>query len=116
MPRAGKYRDQITIQKNTPTKGSSGGVQPGWAAIADGTDVWAGRLELSGNDAQASNRGGGNVSPAFVQWELRYVAGVTAADCRIVHGGLYYNVTHVNNVAGRNKTLIVTTQVGANHG
>jgi head-tail adaptor len=114
--RAGKLDRLIDVEALTTTKGSSGGVQKTWGALAGGSQVWASMRNLSGREAQASNVAGGNVSRATVEWELRYIAGVTATGCRIKHDGLYYNITHVNDVGGRHEKLVIQTEIGVNNG
>lgn len=112
MRRAGKRDKRISIQKNTPAKGASGGMKDSWSSWL--SNISASIRNRSGNERRATSHGG-EVAEERVEFELDYRPGVTAA-MRVVYSGAYYNIRHVNNINEGNHTLLLTCDTGVNNG
>lgn len=112
MRQAGKRDKRISIQKNTQTKGTSGGIKDSWSNFLTG--VSASIRNKSGNERRATSHGG-EVSEERVEFELDYRPGITGA-MRVVYNGAYYNIRHVNNINEGNRTLLLTCDTGVNNG
>jgi len=110
---ARKRNKRVTIEEKTVTKGASGGMVEGWAAIA-GMPVWASLNHFGGNERRATAQGG-LVAAARTEIGLLYRAGITA-QMRVRHGATVYNITHVNNWQERNESLVLTCETGVNGG
>lgn len=89
--RAGRLRNQVTIQTPTETRsGTSGQVVKSWATLAT---VWAGIEPLSGRElAQA----GAEQSVSDFRIVLRYLSTVTNK-CRVVFGSRVFEIQSVIN-------------------
>lgn len=111
-PGAGQLNQQITIQKRNQIKDAEGGMVDVWADFA--TDIWAKKNNLSGSERAATSKGGQTLD-ARTEFTIYYLAGVTN-EMRIVHNGKYYNIRHVNNFMESNEYLIISCDLGGNHG
>ncbi len=68
-PGAGQLNRQITIQQNTQTKDTEGGMVDSWANFAE--NIWAKKNNLSGNE-RAATRQGGSTLDARTEFTIRY--------------------------------------------
>lgn len=96
--RAGRLRQQITIQSKSVTRDAVGGETITWADVATvPADVWplAGREYIAMRQAQAD---------VTVRVRLRYLAGVNPA-MRVVHGSAVYGIVEVIDVGMRHRDL-----------
>lgn len=110
----GKRNRRITIQAKTVSKGASGGQVETWNDLP-GMPIWAARRDFSGSERRVTAAGGGEVSQARVEFDVRYRSGITT-QMRVVMGGEYFNIQHVNNWAARNERLVLTCDTGVNRG
>lgn len=111
-PGAGQLNQIITIQQRTQTKDAEGGMVDAWSDFA--ADIWAKKNNLSGNERAATNKGGQTLD-ARTEFTVYYLDSVTN-EMRIVHNGKYYNIRHVNNFMESSEYLIITCDLGGNHG
>lgn len=75
---------------------------------------FAEKNNLSGSE-QSATRAGGQVAVARTVFRMHYQPGITE-QMRIVCGGEYFNINHVNNYMEQNRELIITCTTGANLG
>lgn len=111
-PGAGQLNKQITIQSRTGTKDAEGGMVDSWADFA--ADLWAKVNNLSGNERQATAKGGDRLD-ARTEFTIYYLDGITNK-MRVSFGGKYYNIRHVNNYMENNEYLVITCDTGGNDG
>lgn len=89
--RAGRLRNQVTIQTPTETRSAtSGQVTKTWATL---DTVWAGIEPLSGRELIAA---GAEQSEHDIRIVCRYLAGLTT-QCRVVFGSRIFQILGVVN-------------------
>lgn len=110
---AGKLNERITIQRLEQTQGSSGGIVRLWQDFVDKRP--ASRRDFNGSEKPATAAAGGEVATARTEFTIRWMPGLDAT-MRVVHGGQFHNIRHVNNFAGRRESLILTCDTGVNDG
>lgn len=103
MIHAGRLRHKITIQSATNTTGAYGSILS-WSDFLSNRPVEI-LPEAVGKDVYRAAEG--NV--ASVKFRMRYISGVLP-EMRIVHNGLYYRITHVENVRNMNEELLITAE------
>ena len=113
-PGAGQLTREIKIQRRTTTKDSEGGMVDNWVDAFPNISIWAKVNNLSGNERAATNKGGRTLD-ARVEFTIYYLEGVTN-EMRVLHNNRHHNITHVNNFMEENTHLIITTDLGGNHG
>lgn len=113
MLRAGQLRERITIEQVHISDDDSGGMVRTCTVLAD--NVPAGRRDISGSEKPATGIAGGEVSTARVEFTLHWRPGITSL-MRVRHGEEFFNIRHVNDVARRRQTLILTCDTGVNDG
>ena len=113
MLQAGKLNRRATLQTPLVVKGTSGGMEKSWTDFA--ANLPAAVRNLSGNERQATSAGGGQVPEARTEFTLRWRSGITPS-LRVVYGGSFYNIRHVNNFMERNEFLVLTCDTGVNDG
>ncbi len=99
---------RIQIEGVTVTKGTSGGMVQTWAKVAE---VWARRLDYSGDERSASARAGGEVAVARVEFVIRLRTDITAA-MRVQHKGAAFNILHVKPLANDRGWMVLTCETG----
>ncbi len=99
--RAGKLRNRVVIQTNTPSDNGFGEPVVSWATLAT---VWAEVETMNGSEALAS---GAERTEAPVVFLFRYRSDVTT-DNRLSWDGGLYDIESLENVAGRKKLLRAT--------
>ena len=103
MIQAGDLRHKITVQSATETTGAYG-TESTWADFLK--DRPAAILPSTvGRDIYRAAEGNVNA----IKFRLRYYAGVLP-DMRIVHNGLNYRITSVENVRNMNVELLITAE------
>jgi head-tail adaptor len=103
MINAGELRHKITIQSATETTGAYG-TESTWADFL--TNRPAAILPSAvGRDIYRAAEGNVNA----IKVRMRYYAGVLP-DMRIVHNGLNYRITSVENVRNMNVELLITAE------
>ena len=106
--RAGRLREQVTINKKTTALDAYGGDVSAWASL--GT-VWAGVEPLSVKEQLAL---GGIQQNGVTRFVLRYEGSIALDEtCQLVHDSVSYNVGSVVNVNQRDRewTLLATRGV-----
>lgn len=98
--RAGDLRHRVTLQRVATTKDALGGDVQTWSTLAT---VWAAVKPLSGREAFEAQR---VTSTASLFLSIRYREDVTPA-MRAVWHGRTFEITHVENVSGRNVELVL---------
>jgi SPP1 family predicted phage head-tail adaptor len=103
--RGGRLRRVVTIQAPTVTQTGTGAVKTtGWAAIANGSNIYADIDETTGKEQIQA----GQINPLRpVAVTIRYLAGVIAEQ-RVVYGARTFQIVSVLNLDQRNRTLILT--------
>jgi SPP1 family predicted phage head-tail adaptor len=97
---SGKLRFLVTIQSLVGTKDSFGQEVQSWQTFKQ---VWASIEPLMGRELIAAQQIAGQ---ADVKIRSRYVAGVTPK-MRATYGGHTYDIQGVQNVANRNRELVM---------
>lgn len=108
-----KLDKRVRIDTRVVSKGASGGNRETWTA---GPFVWAGISNKAGKEQRSTDAGGGLVAESDCEIEMRYRAGVTAENTRLVRGTTLYNIVHVDNVMEQNDRLILQCKSGVNDG
>lgn len=97
--RAGRLRNEATIQSNAPTQDSIGGMVDNWSTFV--TPWWCELLQVKGGEAF---RGRAVHAAADSVATGRYVAGVTR-QMRVTLGARTFDILDVNNVENRGREL-----------
>ncbi len=110
--RAGLLSQRITVQRPVETQDSTGDPVVAWTDVAT---VW-GSIEPA--RASEALRSGQIVAEMGAKVMLRYAPVIGALDekWRLVHGGVFYNISSVTNVAMANRQFEVMCQSGKNLG
>ena len=99
----GQKRTRVAVQANTPSADSLGQLQPSWATVAT---LWGYDRPATGREMTIASQQNATVSRIVeTRWPGSLVT-VTPLHRLLVNGAVY-NVTWVNNVAGRNKYLYI---------
>ena len=98
MVGAGKYRQTITIQQLTTSKGSLGGVVKTWLTFAT---VRAQLMHKSSREFFAAQKINAETTDLFV---VRYLAGVNVK-MQVVYGGRTYDIIGAPALDGRRREL-----------
>lgn len=101
----GKLKKLITIQQNTPTRGTTGEPLASWAAYA--TNRWAEILPEAGDEGFSAQK---ITTQRQMTVRLRYIAGVTSA-MRVVYGGENFNILTVVNTGEQNRELVLKCEL-----
>jgi len=100
---ASKYRHRIEIQKNTPTRGTTGQSVEGWALWLY---RWASIEALSGRELFAAQQ---FQSESTIRIRLRYDAlidGIDMRDYRFVYNSKNYDIQNVINTFEGNREMV----------
>lgn len=108
-----KLDKRVRIDTRVTTKGTSGGKKSGWTA---GPYVWAGISNRAGSEKADTGVAGGLVSESNCTISIRYRAGITAENSRLVRGSTVYNIVHIDNVMDQDEYLVLSCQSGVNNG
>jgi hypothetical protein len=82
---------RITVERNTPTKNSTGGDVPSWAAISAATTNIKARDIQKRHWDKTQEFGGRADWSAEVEWVTNVDCGAKPGD-RVNHGGVYYEI------------------------
>lgn len=103
--RPGRLEHRITIQKNTPTRGTTGEELDSWSTHAT---VWAemrtqggAQFSVGANEYDLMNM---MVAKTHVIFRVRFVAGVTQK-MRVLYRSRYYDIVGVVDEAGEQRWL-----------
>lgn len=102
--RAGRLNKRVTIQLNTPTQDSGGGMVDSWGDFAT---VWAEVKDLSGREFIAAAATNNAVQTKIT---IRYLAGVLPS-MRVVNGSDTYKIESVIGQDGRSLLLMCSRTV-----
>lgn len=94
----GPLRKRITIEQNTPTQGTDGGMTDSWGTFAD---VWASIEPLNGRELMAALQVQSQVTTRVT---IRYYDGITPS-MRVNYQGRYFDIQSVINVNEVNRTM-----------
>ncbi len=83
--RAGKLNQRITLQTNTPTRGSDGASLDSWA---DTVTVWAEKSHQSSREFFAAHKVNSETTDLFI---IRYRSSITTKN-RVKYGARFYNI------------------------
>ncbi|MGE0803092.1 MAG: head-tail adaptor protein [Lautropia sp.] len=111
--RSGKLCQRIDIDRPIAGVDTSGGNTLSWDPFQAGYP--AKRRNLSGTTRRATAVAGGEYAETRVEWEMRYLPGLTPS-MRIRHGGEVFKIRAVLDVEERHRTHIVITDVGVSDG
>lgn len=101
--RAGRLRETIVIQRNTPTRSPAGDDEPAWTAFITtraGVEPMTGREYLGSDQVQ---------SETTHKFTIRYQAGITPA-MRISWDSRLFDIQSVINVRELNKQIFIMTK------
>lgn len=101
MSRAGRFRHQIVIQKNTPVQSASGAAVESWSTFAT---VFAGVEPVKGREYFGAGRINAETTHLIV---LRWLAGVDET-MRIAFDGRVFDIQAVINKDERDRDLELT--------
>jgi SPP1 family predicted phage head-tail adaptor len=85
MRRAGLINQRITIQTNTPTRGTDGASLDSWA---DTATVWAQKVNQGSREFEAAHKVNSETTDLFI---IRYRSGITTKN-RVKYGTRLYNI------------------------
>ena len=91
--RAGTLNQRITIQTNTPTRGTNGETVDSWA---DDFTVWARKAHQNSREFYAAHKVNSETTDLFV---IRYRSGITTKN-RVKYGSRYYDIIGPNDPDG----------------
>lgn len=97
--RAGRLRNEATIQQTTPTRSSSGAAVDAWTSFV--ASWWCELVQVSGGEAFRGRQVHANADSVAIG---RYASGVTP-QMRLTHGGKTYQILAVNDVEKREREL-----------
>lgn len=101
--RAGRLREQVTIEKRTTSLDAYGGDVSAWATLAT---VWAAVEPVS---VREQTKQGGTQQVGLTRFIFRYQAGIALDEtCRLVHDSIPYAVDSVINDGQRDRQWTVT--------
>lgn len=112
MANAGRYKQAVTIEAATETKGAMGGTEKTWYDVFPGNAVRADIIHVSGSDRVAA---GQNHSAVVARAFLRYMPGITAK-MRLVDDGVIYSITAVIDRTSKRRELELVLSQGVNDG
>ena len=107
--RAGRLRNNVTIQAKTITTDSYGGSVETWADVAD---VAASLEPLAGRELASAQTVNAETTTRI---RMRYRAGVVSSN-RITFDGKFYNIQSIVDTDMRHRELIVMASEGLNEG
>jgi len=93
-----QMRNQLTIQTNTPTRGTSGAEVDSWA---DTVTVWTRKAHKNSREYFAAQKVNSETTDLFI---IRYRTGVTTKN-RVKYGSSYYDIVGANDPDGRKKEI-----------
>lgn len=108
-----KLDKRVRLDTRSTTKGASGGKRETWSALAT---VWASINNKAGREQRLTGAGGGVAAEADVEIEIRYRAGLTAENTRVVSGSTIYNVKHIDDVMEQHEYMRLSCSTGLNNG
>ena len=100
-----RLRSEITLQTNTPTRGSDGAEVDSWA---DTCTVRANRLRQNSREFFEAQRNNSEITDIFV---IRYRSGITE-NMRVSYDSKYYDIiAEPDNVGDKNRQLALICKV-----
>ncbi len=94
MTEAGKFTHRITIEENTPTRGTTGAVVNSWGVFAT---VWGYRR---GGSSRELNRARVANPQLEAQWVIRGPLAVTTA-MRVIQGSMQFEILGIETEDGK---------------
>lgn len=113
MPRpgAGELRHFITIERQTQSRDSSGGMLKAWTMFATAR---AKIVNKSGLERDVTGHGGAT-GIERTEFTIRYLAGIDTT-MRVIYNGKYYAINYVNDYNEEHRFLILITETGLSDG
>ena len=94
--RAGKMRNKIVIQQNSPSRGEDGSVTEAWSTY---TNIWAEKKHQTSREFFSAQKINSEVTDLFT---VRFNSGITTK-MRVSFDGKYYNIIGADDPDGRRK-------------
>jgi len=107
--KAGRLRHRLELQRNTPTRNTSGEMSDAWATV--GT-YWGSISAVKGDERFSSAQ---RVADADITIMMRHVGTITTAD-RLVHRAKTYDIREVIDRDERNAEYTLRCSEGASDG
>lgn len=99
----------VVIQYPMSGKDAAGGNVTNWLNL-HAEEQWAGIRNMPGTEKRGTSHGG-QVAVARTEIALWFDPAITEV-MRIVYGGKFYNIRHVNNYNEQDQVLILTCDTG----
>lgn len=104
MSCARKYRNRITIEEFTPSRGSDGSVSKTWSTYAT---VWAEKKHKTSREFFSAQRINSEITELFT---IRYKSGITTK-MRVSFNSKYYNIVGADDPDGKRREMQLLCKV-----